>query len=93
MHNNQIREKVSELIASTLSYNSTHSCKRFYPITTNRHGKLIEYGVYDYQTKKYVLHNSKARTLSSDLIEFEKFVEVVAQIGLYWGVLNIESPE
>lgn len=26
-------------------------------------------------------------------VEFEKFVEVVAQIGLYWGVLNIESPE
>jgi len=26
-------------------------------------------------------------------VEFEKFVEVVSQIGLYWGVLNIEPPE
>ena len=25
-------------------------------------------------------------------VEFEKFVETVRQIGLYWGVLNVESP-
>jgi two-component system response regulator len=26
-------------------------------------------------------------------VEFEKFVEVVKQIGLYWGLLNIASPD
>jgi CheY-like chemotaxis protein len=25
-------------------------------------------------------------------VEFEKFVEVVKQIGLYWGLLNVASP-
>ncbi|MFH1380433.1 MAG: response regulator [bacterium] len=26
-------------------------------------------------------------------VEFEKFVEAVKEIGLYWGVLNIEPPD
>jgi len=26
-------------------------------------------------------------------VEFEKFVEIVKQIGLYWGLLNIALPE
>ena len=26
-------------------------------------------------------------------VEFEKFVEVIQQIGLYWGGLNVELPE
>lgn len=26
-------------------------------------------------------------------VEFEKFVEVIKQIGLYWGLLNIDFPE
>jgi len=25
-------------------------------------------------------------------LEFEKFVDVVKQIGLYWGLLNVDSP-
>jgi CheY-like chemotaxis protein len=25
-------------------------------------------------------------------VEFEKFVEIVRQIGLYWGIINVESP-
>ena len=25
-------------------------------------------------------------------VEFEKFVETVRQIGLYWGIINVESP-
>ena len=26
-------------------------------------------------------------------VEFERFVELVKQIGLYWGLLNVESPQ
>ncbi len=25
-------------------------------------------------------------------VEFERFVDIVKQIGLYWGILNVESP-
>jgi len=25
-------------------------------------------------------------------VEFERFVEIVRQIGLYWGIINVESP-
>lgn len=25
-------------------------------------------------------------------VEFERFVETVRQIGLYWGIINVESP-
>jgi two-component system response regulator len=26
-------------------------------------------------------------------VEFEKFVETVRQIGLYWGIINVDSPD
>lgn len=26
-------------------------------------------------------------------VEFDRFVDVVRQIGLYWGVINVESPD
>jgi len=42
---------------STLAYKANQRLKdrRFYPMSHDRNGRLYEFGVYDYKTKRYVL--------------------------------------
>ena len=42
---------------STLAYKTNQRIKnrRFYPMSHDRNGRLYEFGLYDYQTKRYVL--------------------------------------
>lgn len=46
---------------------------RFIPITHLEGTKLVEYGMYDYETKKYCLHNCYSNTIENDLRELEQF--------------------
>ena len=37
-------------------------------------------------------YNNGCNSFIQKAVEFEKFVEVVKQIGLYWGLLNVDFP-
>jgi len=44
--------------------------KRFLPMAHRRHGKLQEFGLYDYVTKRYTLgnvHSGKAQTILNEM--------------------------
>lgn len=55
MTRNEITVKFAELVDRAEAYNHQNRGKRFWPIQTNRNGKLFEFGMYDGSRKKYVL--------------------------------------
>jgi len=74
MKKNEIVVRFSELADTALSINARTKDKRFYPMTDGRNGKLIDFGMYDYTTKRYVLSNIHAANAKSALVEIEKMI-------------------
>lgn len=68
-----IRGAVVRMSNEAEEYNSKNSVRRFYPMTHFEDNKMIEYGLYDYQTKKYVLFNIYSLDQIEQLQEMEKF--------------------
>lgn len=74
MKNYLLRQKVSDIFFKIDRDNEKfRNHKRYQTMTTYNGGKLIEYGVYDYKTKKYVLHNCYSLHADRNLQEIEEF--------------------
>ena len=71
---NRIRTQVLEYFNTGNEYNSDNSVRRFYPMIRYNDGKMVSYGMYDYQTKKYVLFDIYAQDQNSQLNEFKEFL-------------------
>lgn len=62
--------KFSELADEAIALNGKIRERRFYPIAQNYNQKLVEFGMYDYKTKKYVLegiHSPRAPKALSEI--------------------------
>lgn len=74
-----MKDTFREFVAITKkceSYNSTNKCKRFLPMQhTNRKGHVSSIGVYDYDTKKYVLTDVRSVDAPSCIQEMKRMLE------------------
>lgn len=62
--------KFAELADEAIALNGKIRERRFYPMAHSYNQKLVEFGMYDYKTKKYVLegiHSPKAHRALSDI--------------------------
>jgi hypothetical protein len=69
-----IRKTVEKLFSEADAYNSAN-VRRFFPMLGHKDGKMVEFGMYDYQTKKYVLFDIYSLDQQAQLREFEEFFE------------------
>ena len=78
MKNNDLRDRVADIFDGIRKRNSKtkHGLKRFYPMSQNQGTKLVEYGAYDYESKKFMLFDCYSQTSEKDLRELENFVTV-----------------
>lgn len=74
MKNEEIRAAADQILSRCDALNRKSGFKRFLPFHSYRGGKLFEYGVYDYSTKKYVLNYAHSLTVEDDLKELDQFV-------------------
>jgi len=62
--------KFAELADQAIALNGKIRERRFYPMAQSYNQKLVEFGMYDYKTKKYVLegiHSPKAMKALGDI--------------------------
>ena len=74
MKNHALRNRVIEIFSQADEANKKGG-KRFYAMTETKNHKLIEYGLYDYFTKKYVLFDCYSRDVEKHLQEMETFIK------------------
>lgn len=75
MTRNEITVKFAELVDLAEAYNQRNRNKRFWPMQTNRNGKLFEFGMYDHAAKKYVLGEVSNNTAADQLLdEIERMI-------------------
>lgn len=55
MSKSDIAQRFSELSREAYGVNGRIKNRRFYPMSHDRNGRLYEFGLYDYKTKRYVL--------------------------------------
>lgn len=77
---NEVQSSVKSLFSRANAYNDANSVRRFYRMAQHKDGKLVEYGLYDYQTKKHVLFDIYSREQSENLAEFEQFLNDMEKI-------------
>lgn len=66
----EIAVKFAELSDLAEKQNRAIKDKRYLPMSQIRHGKLQEFGLYDYTTKRYTLgsiHSGKAQTILKEM--------------------------
>lgn len=68
------QKQIFSILERADNQNSQNSNKRFWPITQFKNGKLIEYGVYDYKTKKYLLYTTYSLNIEEEIKELENFI-------------------
>jgi len=73
MKDHALRGRVAEIFSQADEVNKK-SGKRFYTMTEIEGHKLVEYGIYDYFTKKYVLFDCYSRDIEKHLTEMESFI-------------------
>lgn len=70
MSKQEVSIKFAELSDLAISQNAKIKNKRYLPMSHTRHGKLQEFGLYDYVTKKYTLgsiHSGKAQKILNEM--------------------------
>lgn len=66
----EIAVKFAELSDLAERKNKSIKDKRYLPMAQIKHGKLQEFGLYDYTTKRYTLgsiHSGKAQTILKEM--------------------------
>lgn len=74
MKKNEIGVRFAGLVDKAHSVNAKIRDKRFLPMQENRGGRLSDFGMYDYQTKRYVLSSVHAVDAPAALAEIEKML-------------------
>lgn len=70
----EIRAKVNEVFRRIDDVNRKAGFKKFYPFSSYRSNRLFEYGIYNYESKKYVHFYSQSLDPVRDMKEFESFI-------------------
>jgi len=66
----EVAVKFAELSDRATKQNARIKNKRFLPMSHVRHGKIQEFGLYDYVTKRYTLgsiHSGKAQNILKEM--------------------------
>jgi hypothetical protein len=71
---NEIAVRFGDLVDRANHINSKAKEKRFYAMSEGYNGKLADFGMYDYNTKKYVLSNVFATDAPDRLAEIERML-------------------
>ena len=71
-----IQTKISDTLALVDTANRFLSEKRFYAMSKFEQGRYIEFGVYDYETKKYILSNIYSNTREDELNRMKSLLSV-----------------
>lgn len=74
MKNAEIEDFVKMLFRKVEESNRAERFKTLLSFMTYRGGKLFDFGVYNYKTKKYVLTYAHSLQIDRDLKELEQFV-------------------
>lgn len=74
MKNEEIKNAAYKLFERVDSLNRKARYKKFHTFSTFKENRLFEYGVYNYESKKYVLFFAHSLDPRSDLTELEKFL-------------------
>lgn len=74
MKKNEISVRFAGLVDKAHSLNARGKEKRFYPMQDIRGGRLSDFGMYDYTTKRYVLSSVHAVDAPSAIAEIEKML-------------------
>lgn len=74
MKKNEVSVKFAGLVDKAQSINARTKDKRFLPMQENRGGRLSDFGMYDYQSKRYVLSSVHDVGAPSALAEIEKML-------------------
>jgi hypothetical protein len=69
-----LQKQIFSILERADNQNSQNSMKRFWPMTQFKNGKLIEYGVYDYKTKKYLLFTTYSLNIEDEIKQLETFI-------------------
>lgn len=78
----KVQSEVKNMFERANNYNQKNSARRFMPMTEYKNNKLIEYGLYDYQTKKYVLFDIYSLRQKENLEEFNQFINDMVNVPL-----------
>lgn len=68
----EVAVKFAELSDRAKQQNARIKNKRFLPMSHKWHGKIQEFGLYDYVTKKYTLgsiHSGKAQSILKEMAQ------------------------
>jgi len=71
---NELSVRFADLIDQANKVNARNKEKRFYAMSESRNGKLVDFGMYDYTTKKYVLSNVFSADATARLAEIERMI-------------------
>lgn len=74
MKKNEITVRFADLIDQANKVNARIKEKRFYAMSESRNGKLVDFGMYDYSTKKYILSNVFSSDAIARLTEIERMI-------------------
>ncbi len=74
MKKNELSVRFADLIDQANKVNAKNKEKRFYAMSESRNGKLVDFGMYDYTTKKYVLSNVFSTDAMARLAEIERMI-------------------
>jgi len=74
MKKNEITVRFADIVDKAHAANARARNRRFYPMQENRGGRLVDFGMYDYQTKRYILSNIHDNNAPRVLTEIERMI-------------------